>query len=312
MSLKLFKTMWGVPELTVASKRKAMLARVVAAGFQGVEMHAVCWRSEGVMKDLHEAQLELVAQVHTSSRVDAGFEGFMYMTAWDVEDHLESLKTLATEAKQLGALAVNSHSGVDGWSVEQAREFLRGALSLEKELGIPIFHETHRRRLFWNPFNTRDILAGQADLADVKLNSDISHWVVCLERVFATEASFVENSDKVDPWWPEVLELLKQHCCMIHARVGYAEGPQAPNPAAPEYTGELTGHFQYWEQIVKAQIAQGKVSIIEPEHGPWPYQQSVPNTGTAPTHDIWEANDFIKEMVRAKFPQWVEQVKAGQ
>lgn len=29
---------------------------------------------------------------------------------------------------------------------------------IEKEVGLPIAHETHRRRLFWNPFNFRDVL----------------------------------------------------------------------------------------------------------------------------------------------------------
>eukprot|EP01060_Flectonema_neradi_P041545 TRINITY_DN989_c1_g1_i4.p1 TRINITY_DN989_c1_g1~~TRINITY_DN989_c1_g1_i4.p1 ORF type:complete len:334 (+),score=82.22 TRINITY_DN989_c1_g1_i4:130-1002(+) len=288
-----------------------MLQKVVAAGFKAVEMHAVVWRLDGVLDDIREAGLELVAQVHTSSHVDgvgADQKGMMYMTSWEVEDHLSSLKTLASEAKKIGAIAVNSHSGVDGWSIEQAREFLRGALVIEKELGIEIFHETHRRRLFWNPFQTRDILAGQEDLADVKLNSDISHWVVCLERTFGHECSFVGNSNKVDPWFNEVMDLLKKHCCMIHARVGYAEGPQVADPAAPEYAGELKAHMFYWEQIAKAQIAKGRVSIIEPEHGPWPYQQSVPNTDMAPTHDIWEANDFVKEQIREAYPKWAAEV----
>eukprot|EP01060_Flectonema_neradi_P041544 TRINITY_DN989_c1_g1_i3.p1 TRINITY_DN989_c1_g1~~TRINITY_DN989_c1_g1_i3.p1 ORF type:complete len:332 (+),score=87.18 TRINITY_DN989_c1_g1_i3:55-996(+) len=310
MSLKLCKTMWGVPDVAIKEKRKAILKRVVDAGFKAVEMHAVYWRLDGLLDDLKEANLELVAQAHTSSVVDgvgADMNGFKYMSKWEVKDHLESLKATATEAKKVGAIAVNSHSGVDGWSIEQAREFLRGALVIEKELGIEIFHETHRRRLFWNPFQTRDILAGQEDLADVKLNADISHWVVCLERTFGHESSFGENGDLADPWFKEVMDLLKKHCCMIHARVGYAEGPQVPDPAAPEYKNELKAHMFYWEQIAKAQIAKGRVSIIEPEHGPWPYQQSVPNTDMAPTHDIWEANDFVKEQVKKEFPTWVKE-----
>jgi hypothetical protein len=27
-------------------------------------------------------------------------------------------------------------------------------------------------------------------------------------------------------WWPEVLDLVSEHCHFIHARVGHAEGPQ--------------------------------------------------------------------------------------
>ena len=84
---------------------------------------------------------------------------------------------------------INAHSGCDYWSVEESRNYLKGALKIEKELKIPIAHETHRRRLFWNPFNFRDILKGQKGLADVKVTLDISHWIVCLERIFATKES---------------------------------------------------------------------------------------------------------------------------
>lgn len=311
MTLKLTKAMWGVPELFEADKRKAMLARVVADGYQCVEMHGIGWNTEGVLADLKEAGLEFIGQVHTTSVVDQGGEKFKYMTAWGVKEHVDSLRTLGTQAKNLGAIAINSHSGVDGWSVEQAREFLLAAAEIEKELGIPLFHETHRRRLFWNPFQTRDILAGQANLASVKLNSDISHWVNCLERCFATPISHRDNSDTIDPWWPEVLELLKKHCCMIHARVGWAEGPQVADPAAEEYKGELDAHMYYWGEIIKAQVAQGKVCIVEPEHGPWPYQQSLPNTKTAPTADIWVVNNFVKDCMKERFPKWVEEAKGS-
>eukprot|EP01063_Lacrimia_lanifica_P030609 TRINITY_DN488_c1_g2_i1.p2 TRINITY_DN488_c1_g2~~TRINITY_DN488_c1_g2_i1.p2 ORF type:complete len:312 (+),score=128.20 TRINITY_DN488_c1_g2_i1:55-990(+) len=302
--LKLYKAMWGVPELLDAAQRKEMFARVVAEGYEGVEILAIQWRDEGIMNDLAAAGLKFVGQIHTSSHVDDGWGGFLYMNAWDVATHLESLRTLGKEAAARGCIAINSHSGVDGWSVDQAREFLKGAMEIEKEVGVPLFHETHRRRLFWNPFQTRDILAGQEDLAEVKLNADLSHWACCLERCFATASSWGDNSDKVDLWWPEVLGLLKKHCYMIHARVGWQQGPQVADPAAPEYAGELAAHMYYWEEIVKAQVAAGRVSIIEPEHGPWPYQQSLPGTETKPTACIWKVNEFVKCQVRDKYPEW--------
>ena len=56
-------------------------------------------------------------------------------------------------------------------------------------MGLPIVHETHRRRLFWNPFNFRDILKGQEDLKEIKINLDVSLWVVCLERIFDSPES---------------------------------------------------------------------------------------------------------------------------
>ena len=51
-----------------------------------------------------------------------------------------------SQGKKAGAFLINSHSGCDSWSIEDARTFLRGALVIEKEVGLPIVHETHRRR----------------------------------------------------------------------------------------------------------------------------------------------------------------------
>ena len=308
MSLKLVKSMWGVDELADPALRKTMFARVVAEGYEAVDMHAVCWRHPGVLDDLHTAGLALVATIHTTSVCDAGFEGFKVMTAWGVHEHLASFTMLANEAAKMGAIAINAHSGVDGWSVDEARTYLRGALAVERSLSpsVPIFHETHRLRLFWSPFNLRDVLQGADDLADIKLNCDISHWVVCLERLFGSGSSIAGAQH--DPWWPEVLGMLKARCGMIHARVGYGEGSQVPNPAAPEYATELTAFLGYWKEIVQAQVARKTPSIVVPEHGPWPYQQSVPFAATAPNHSIWEANEFVKTVVAERFPQWVEEV----
>ena len=222
--LRSIKTMWGVDGFTESENWNDIFARIKADGFDGVEMIAPFFLMPGMQDALKTAGLELCAQVHTSSAVREGLAGFRYNTSYSVKDHLDSLKDLAQEAKKVGAFIVNSHSGCDSWSIEDAREYLRGALVIEKELGLPICHETHRRRLFWNPFNFRDILKGQEDLKDIKVNIDISHWVVCLERIFASPESIQENGD-VDAWWPEILDMLKNNVWLIHARVGYGEGP---------------------------------------------------------------------------------------
>ena len=57
---------------------------------------------------------------------------------------------------------------------------------------------------------------------------------------------------------------------------------------------------------MKAMIAQQRVCNVEPEHGPWPYQQSVPSTGMAPTHDIWESNKHVLKLVKERWPAIVD------
>ena len=302
--LRSIKTLWGVDGSDDPKQWKSLFARIKEEGFDAVEC-CVIWLMPGFMDALREAELELVAQLHTTSTVREGWAGFRYNTSYLVKDHLDSLKELALEAKDVGAFLVNSHSGCDSWSIEDAREFLRGALAIEEEVGIPICHETHRRRLFWNPFNFRDILQGQEDLRDIKINLDVSHWVVCLERTFDSPESHQMNGD-VDGWWGEVLLMLKSRCILIHARVGYEEGPQVPDPAAPEYSAEVACHMGWWEAIMKAMIVQQRVCNVEPEHGPWPYQQSAPGTGMAPTHDIWESNKHVIQLVKERWPAIVE------
>ena len=120
-----------------------------------------------------------------------------------MHDHVSSFERLISEAKEKGALFVNSHSGCDSWNIQEGRQYLLEALKIENDLGIEVMHETHRRRLFWNPWNYRDLLQGQSELESVKTNLDISHWVVILERCFGSPESIAENGCD-DVWWNDV------------------------------------------------------------------------------------------------------------
>ena len=192
------------------------------------------------------------------------------MTSKTVSDHISSFRTLVTEAKQSGAIFVNSHSGCECWTINESRIFLAEALKIEKEVGINVMHETHRKRILWNPFNYRDVLLGQKELADIKVNLDISHWVVILERCFGSKESDIENGSD-DSWWTPVKDMLKQNVRFVHARVGWAEGSQVADPSAAEYANDVSAHVDYWDIIIQAQIDNGRDCFIEPEHGPWPY-----------------------------------------
>jgi len=69
-----------------------------------------------------------------------------------------------------------------------------------------------------------------------------------------------------------IIDKVVPHCHYIHARVGYAQGAQVPDPAAPEYERELLQHTRWWQQIVDHH-RQNKTTelIILPEFGPPPY-----------------------------------------
>jgi len=95
--------------------------------------------------------------------------------------------------------------------------------------------------------------------------------------------------------------MMKKNVAFVHARVGYGEGPQVPDPTAPEYQADVNAHMNYWELCMRANIAQGKICYVEPEHGPWPYQQSKPHTNMEPVSSIWDANTHVAKLITERF-----------
>lgn len=287
--------MWGVldsskPADLLPSTWEGVFARLQREGFQAIEASvnpqmALFQGKEQEAKDLlGKYGLSFVGQVHTCSYP---------VQSRKVADHVKSFREQMQLAKNMGAVFVNSHSGCDSWSLEQSLEFFRECLKIEKELDLSVCHETHRQRVFYNPWITRDVLRA---LPELKVTADLSHFSVVCERVF--------DDGKLDPEWPECLAIIAERCKLIHARVGYAEGPQVCDPAAPEYKTELAAYEKWWEAIWTQQAAQGsEILYVEPEHGPPPYLHTLPFTNV-PVTDLWEVNNFVARRVKARFDAW--------
>ena len=140
----------------------------------------------------------------------------------------------------------------DAWSAAEAEDFYAQAIDLEKEIGVPVSHETHRRRYFATPWQTRHILQ---QFPDLRITCDLSHWVCVCERLL--------------PDLGETIALAAQHCHHVHARVGFAEGPQVPDPSAPEYATHLAAHEAWWEQIWRSQEAT-RIHPLDADSRVWP------------------------------------------
>lgn len=137
----------------------------------------------------------------------------------------------------------------------------------------------------YNPWTTRDICL---KFPQIKLTADLSHWCVVGSRVF-------DVSSGLDDDWPEILELVAQRTHHIHARVGYAHGPQVPDPSAPEYESALKAHESWWDAILFKQAQLGKKEMtVEPEHGTDGYQHRLPWTNVE-VADLWVVNNWIKD-----------------
>jgi hypothetical protein len=96
-----------------------------------------------------------------------------------------------------------------------------------------------------------------------------------------------------------VLALAISRARHVHARVGYAQGPQVPDPRAPEYEPELLAHERWWRRIALAAKERGQESFtVTPEFGPDGYLQQAPFS-KRPVADLGELNRWMALRQRA-------------
>lgn len=172
-------------------------------------------------------------------------------------------------------------------------------MEIAKEKGIPMNFETHRQRIFCNPFQTRSLLNDERlkNNDSLKLTADLSHWVVACERQLHTPSCMVSR----DPWWQDLLELVASHVTLIHCRIGFPQGPQVPDVTDPLYKLDVQAHLDMWGEIWNVQSSKGlKESWCEVEHGPPPYMHVLPHTGQ-PVADLWKVNNDVAKLIKAEF-----------
>lgn len=302
--LRVAKSLWGVHEAGDVNKWDELFSRIASEGYCAVE--TICffdadldptrWRSL-----LDQYKLGLIVQVHTASDWSKGD----YCTSAEVEDHVDSFRKLVAKALTHKPQIINVHSGHDSWDTDTAVGYFQRVLEIERELladsGITLVHETHRQRQLFSPYQTKALLA-RPELAALKLNCDLSHWVTVCEKLFCPE------EDPRDKWWPSVLATTAKHCHLIHLRVGHPEGPQVPDLQDPYYAKDIAEHLNWWAAIFAVQRSRGELyHTCVTEHGPEPYQ-ILPTARTARGNSdeeksahLWETNSRIKQLVEERF-----------
>jgi len=207
-----------------------------------------------------------------------------------VQEHLQFFQKQVEACLDIRPLFFNAHTGSDSWTITEAEDFYGSALELEKKIGVPISHETHRSRYFNNPWDTYAVLVRFTDL---KLTCDFSHWVCVAERLLGD--------------CQHILKRAADHCFHIHARVGHEEGPQVPDPRAPEWKTHLNAHEVWWHEIWTSQHARGMASsTLTPEFGPPPYQQTIPYK-REPVGDLTAICDWMARRQIARFQECFSQ-----
>lgn len=262
MKIKYYCPIWGMKHLPL----EHVLEKIKSSGYDGAEIgldpdaQDIFW----VKQLFEDYDLELLAQ-----------HPFAKGTSPDklYTDYISKLDKIL----KIDPVKVNCHTGRDFYSVEENSRFIQEAEVLSHRYGITVTHEIHRGK-----FSFCTALIGRYIDAfpDIKLTADFSHWCVVSE-------SLLEDQQ-------EIINEVIPHCIHIHARVGYAQGPQVPLPNAPEYKKELQQHMQWWKRIGEhQQYVQQQELTITCEFGPVPYMHMLPFTGE-PVASQYEVNLFMK------------------
>ena len=275
MKLELYRTLWGTKGSYAAIAKESR-----EAGFDGIETRVLdnLELAQELKSSLKKNKLKLIAEISTAG--DYSSPDRMA----SVEDHVKSLERLLEISLPLNPEFINCMGGIDSWTDVQNFEFFERCLEVERRYKITICHETHRGRSLFNPWVTRKIVE---TFPEIKLTCDFSHWCVVCERLL----------DRED----DALELIAGHAHHIHARVGYAEGPQVPHPAAPEYRKELEAYQEWWQLIWESQTARGySRTTLNPEFGADGYLHKLPFTDT-PVANQWDIQRWMAAKEREHF-----------
>ena len=315
----MIKSLWGCPQVNDDSQWDTLFARVKNEGYTGVEMIGLNYLSKGLVDVLRKYELQLICQIHVAGGYldESNGGSYVYCSTRDVSAHVESFRKQVAQALSVNPVMINCHSGHDSWSIEMAVQYFEACLAIEEELlkkhssqtsdDVVIVHETHRQRLMFSPYQTRDLLS-HPSLHNLKITADLSHWCCVCERVF-------DKNDPRDDWWEEVLMLVSRHAHYIHCRIGHAEGPQIFDPRDEQWNEEKKAHFLWWATIWAEQSARGlKYTYCTPEHGPHPYQYYSDRTPsrllagpdqvvkeTDKDDILWAINDYVKEEVQRHY-----------
>ncbi|MDH3981796.1 MAG: hypothetical protein OES84_02720, partial [Kiritimatiellaceae bacterium] len=117
--------------------------------------------------------------------------------------------------------------------------------------------------------------------------TDFSHWCVATESFLGDHRKYVDATIERSE--------------IIHARVGFEEGPQVNDPRTPEWKSALEIHLGWWDEIVARHKAEGSDAlIITTEFGPPPYAP-VHLYSQKPIFNQWDQNLHMLDLLKKKY-----------
>lgn len=313
--LRLVKTLWGLED---QDWDETLFRSIKEEGYYGVEYNRVAWTLDGrkdnydeegqkyrdeFVRKLNAAELGFVCQIHTTGGyIDKKSGEYVYCGSYNVKDHKNDFTKQLKECVKLLSMVkkggfVNVHGGLDAWTDYESVDFLKHCFDeIENSCPVTVTFETHRQRVFGDPFQTRRLLSSfPKEIASspfLKFNADLSHWYVSCERVFDS----TEQRDAV--WWPRLLRQVADRTAYIHARFGFSQGSQMSDPSAPENDRERNLQLNVWKTLMENQRKRHPTYSIlaSPEYGPAPYLPVVPRT-LEPVSPISDAISYTKGLL---------------
>lgn len=266
MRLTFFCPRWGCEDL----EYNQFFDKALEAGYSGVEFSLPLDITEKskIIDDLNRSRLLYIAQHwETNTR--------------NFEEHKKEYQQRLIGLTDANPYFINAHTGKDYFTFEQNAELIAIANDIAEAHNVKIIHETHRGRFNFAAHITAKYFR---KLPELKITFDLSHWCNVAE-------SFLEDQ-------PEAVALAIERAEHIHARVGFPEGPQIPDPRADEWQEALAVHVAWWREIVEQKRQSGAKEVtITPEFGPYPYMQIMPHT-KIPISNQWEINAFMMSHLR--------------
>lgn len=265
MKVLLLATQWGAENLHFED----FINRTINAGYDGIDT----WVPESAVDRkncrqlLNRYDLPVVCHQHQA-------------TGSSLAEFCRSFEYNLNLCMDWEPVLINSHSGRDFFNLDEQLQVLDVASEFAVRNNITVAHETHRGRIGFSPYNSAQLFALRPEMC---ITADFSHWVCVTE-------SFLENCGKI-------LSEAMVRTSHIHARVGFTQGPQVPDPRVEEWKSASDIFMEWWLEIIRLKRKQGASQLtITPEFGPPPYMPTLPATGE-PISDQFALNNYIKSQI---------------
>lgn len=267
---QVFKTMWGaVGDGTHHPTFAEAIPAIAAAGYDGIVFALIAMEFDPGIGTLD--QLADLCAEHDLEQV------FMIMSEGDdVGAHVSSLAGQLDRVAGYRPRHVVAHTGKDSFDAHQRNRCFTELVRIEADLPFPVGHETHRTRILFNPWVTREVMR---DHPQVRFVADLSHWVVVAERLLPDETG--------------IIDALAVRSLHIDARVGHEQGPQVRDPRTPSWAHHVAAFEGWWSSM----IAANPELVLVPEYGPPPYQL-VDSADTDPSRKLWDICDWAAGRLR--------------